>query len=61
MSKMKCLLHLLLASLLSSICLAQDASRFEKEVLAAGLSDPLQVDIAKDGRVFFVERKGAGF
>ncbi len=37
----------------------QDASRFEKEVLAAGLSDPLQLDIAKDGRVFFVERKGA--
>ena len=48
-----------IASLLSSICLAQDASRFEKEVLAAGLSDPLQLDIATDGRVFFVERKGA--
>ena len=53
------LFPILLASLLSSICLAQDASRFEKEVLAAGLSDPLQLDIAKDGRVFFIERKGA--
>ena len=56
---MKCLSLLLLASLLSPVCLAQDASRFEKEVLAAGLSDPLQLDIAEDGRVFFVERKGA--
>jgi cytochrome c len=53
------LFPLLLLSLLSSAVLAQDASRFEKEVLAAGLSDPLQLDIAKDGRVFFVERKGA--
>ncbi len=50
---------LLLLSLLSSAVLAQDASRFEKEVLAAGLSDPLQLDLAKDGRVFFIERKGA--
>ena len=50
---------LFLLSLLSSAALPQDASRFEKEVLAAGLSDPLQLDIAKDGRVFFIERKGA--
>ncbi len=50
---------LLVGCLLSSTCLAQDASRFEKEVLATGLSDPLQLDIAKDGRVFFIERKGA--
>src|SRR5215218_8092701 len=49
---------LFLASLLASSCPAQDASRFEKEVLAAGLNDPLQLDIAKDGRIFFVERKG---
>ena len=56
---MKCFSRFLLASLLSSICLAQDASRFEKEVLASGLSDPLQMDIARDGRVFFIERKGA--
>ena len=54
-----CLFPLLIGCLLSSSCLAQDASRFEKEALASGLSDPLQLDIAKDGRVFFVERKGA--
>lgn len=53
------LLPVLFFSLLSPIGFAQDASRFEKEVLATGLSDPLQLDIAKDGRVFFVERKGA--
>ncbi|MDB6172110.1 MAG: hypothetical protein JWL59_1421 [Chthoniobacteraceae bacterium] len=45
--------------MLSSTLLGQDASRFEKEVLVAGCSDPLQLDIAGDGRVFFVERKGA--
>ncbi len=50
---------LLLLSLLPSISLAQDASRFEKEVLVAACSDPLQLDIAEDGRVFFIERKGA--
>ena len=50
---------LLLLSLLSSAVLSQDASRFEKEVLVAGCSDPLQMDIAADGRVFFIERKGA--
>ena len=54
-----CLSPALCLSLLSSPGLAQDASRFEKEVLAAGLSDPLQLDIARDGRVFFIERKGA--
>lgn len=50
---------LALFCLLASVCVAQDASRFEKEVLTTGLSDPLQLDIAKDGRVFFIERKGA--
>ena len=49
----------LLCSALASAALAQDASRFEKEVLVAGCSDPLQMDIAADGRVFFIERKGA--
>ncbi len=43
---------------LAPIGIAQDPSRFEKEVLAGGLSDPLQLDIANDGRVFFIERKG---
>lgn len=50
---------IVLLFLFSGIGLGQDASRFEKEVLAGGLSDPLQLDIAADGRVFFVERKGA--
>src|SRR3954470_16748106 len=50
---------LLVLSLLSPFGLAQDPSRFEKEVLAGGLSDPLQLDIAADGRIFFIERKGA--
>ncbi len=49
----------LLCSVISSAALAQDASRFEKEVLVAGCSDPLQMDVAADGRVFFIERKGA--
>ncbi len=49
---------LLAAALLASACLAQDPSRFEKEVVVAGCSDPLQLDIAGDGRVFFTERKG---
>ena len=52
-------LHHLIALLSSATLLAQDASRFEKEVLVAGCSDPLQLGIAADGRVFFIERKGA--
>jgi cytochrome c len=56
---MKRFAPLLLASLLGSLSFAQDASRFEKEVLAAGLTDPLQLDISSDGRVFFIERNGA--
>ena len=56
---MKCLPPVFLTLLLPLLCPAQDPSRFEKEVLAAGLSDPLQLDIAQDGRVFFIERKGA--
>ncbi len=35
-----------------------DNSRFEKEVLASGCNDTLQLDVAADGRVFFIERKG---
>jgi len=50
---------LVLISLLASAGIAQDASRFEKEILSAACSDPLQLDIATDGRVFFIERKGA--
>jgi cytochrome c len=39
--------------------MAQDPSRFGKEVLVPACSDPLQMDIAADGRVLFIERKGA--
>ena len=45
--------------LLPTVLLAQDPSRFEKEVIVAGCNDPLQMDIAADGRVFFIERRGA--
>ena len=56
---MNCLPPVVLTLLLPLLCTAQEASRFEKEILAAGLSDPLQLDIAQDGRVFFIERKGS--
>lgn len=36
-----------------------DPLRFEKEVLVPACSDPMQLDIAADGRIIFVERKGA--
>jgi cytochrome c len=36
-----------------------DPDRFEREVLVATADDPLSVEIARDGRVFFVERLGA--
>ena len=32
---------------------------FRKVVLAKGLNDPMELSVAKDGRVFFVERAGA--
>jgi cytochrome c len=59
LAKAKCIISLIPMAMGAMPCVAQEASRFEKEVLAAGLSDPLQLDISKDGRVFFVERKGA--
>lgn len=49
----------LLALVTSSETQAQDPSRFEKEVVVAACNDPLQMDIAEDGRVVFIERKGA--
>lgn len=35
-----------------------DAGRFEREVLVAACNDPMQLDVAADGRVFFIERAG---
>ncbi|HZJ15765.1 MAG TPA: PQQ-dependent sugar dehydrogenase [Chthoniobacteraceae bacterium] len=56
---MKTALFSAFSLLLGSAVFAQDASRFEKEVLVQPCSDPLQLDLAADGRVFFIERKGA--
>lgn len=36
-----------------------ESSRFDKVVLAENLDEPMQFEILKDGRVLFVERKGA--
>src|SRR6186997_1728733 len=55
---MKCLSLILLASA-ASAAETIDPLRYEKEVLVAACSDPMQLDVATDGRVFFVERGGA--
>jgi cytochrome c len=34
-------------------------NEFRKVVLAQGLNDPMELSVAKDGRVFFIERGGA--
>lgn len=47
---------LLLATVSGTV--AQESSRFEKEVVVAACNDPLQMDIAEDGRLFFIERAG---
>ncbi len=36
-----------------------DPTRYEREVLVPAAHDPLQLDVAADGRVFFIERRGA--
>lgn len=36
-----------------------DPNRFERQVVVAAAVDPMQFDIAPDGRVFFIERGGA--
>lgn len=36
-----------------------EPDRFEKEVVASGCNDAVEFDIAADGRIVFVERKGA--
>jgi cytochrome c len=59
-------------SLLRSICLlctaawvagpaygaVYDPGRFEKEIVVAACRDPMQMEITRDGRVFFIERNG---
>ncbi|CAN0347506.1 unnamed protein product, partial [Laminaria digitata] len=39
--------------------LATNAAYFEKQELMAGLTDPMELAIAEDGRVFVIERGGA--
>jgi cytochrome c len=51
-----------LLSMFPSLVLAAepaDPLRYEKEVIVAGCADPMQMSIAPDGRLFFVERMGA--
>ena len=38
---------------------ASKTNEFRKVVLAHGLNDPMELSVAKDGRVFFIERGGA--
>jgi cytochrome c len=38
---------------------AVDESHFRKVVLATNLYEPIQLDVANDGRVYFAERRGA--
>lgn len=47
------------STLAGRAALEPDPSRYEREVLVAAADDPLSLDIAPDGRVFFVERQGA--
>src|SRR5688572_9703681 len=54
----RCLIPLLFPALLHA-AEAVDPLRYKKEVLVSGCSDPMQMGIAPDGRVFFVERAGA--
>lgn len=35
-----------------------DPGRFEKEIIVAACRDPMQMEITRDGRVFFIERSG---
>ena len=36
-----------------------DPGRFEKEIIIPSCNDPMQCEVAADGRLFFVERAGA--
>src|SRR5207253_1513322 len=47
-----------LAASFANVVITTDA-RFEKVVLATNLFEPIQLSIARDGRVFFAERHGA--
>lgn len=43
----------------SALAAAFDPSRFEKEIIVPACSDPMQLEVLADGRVFFIERNGS--
>lgn len=58
---MKILLKLFAVAALAGLLLTQASAadgHFQKSVLATNLTEPIQLSIAKDGRVFFGERHG---
>ena len=48
-----------LFAIVFSLSIAADAGNFHKTILATNLVEPIQLSIAKDGRVYFGERHGA--
>ncbi len=52
-------LLLFLAPAVLSAAEPVDPTRFEKETVVAGWSDPMQISFAADGNLYFVERAGA--
>src|ERR1051325_8297683 len=61
-SKMKMNSMRVLALVAALLCVTSDLSaatnEFRKVVLAKGLNDPMELSVAPDGRVFFIERSG---
>ena len=55
-----CLIALVSLCGLSSVAAAElPAYRYRVEVLAGGMPQPMELEVAPDGRVFFNEIKGA--
>ena len=52
-------LAILLLLAANSFAESAATNQFRKVVLAKGLNDPMELSVARDGRVFFVERSGA--
>lgn len=42
----------------SALAAAYDPLRFEKEIIVPACTDPMQLEVTADGRVFFIERDG---
>ncbi len=41
-----------------ALAAAYDPLRFEKEIIVPACTDPMQLEVTADGRVFFIERRG---